>query len=98
MKVEITYKNGFVQIRNVILQSEFKHVIKPKLSLAWLLECQGKRGSYDRARKAIKDKYGDFITTESPLFLAKDTGILKLGKNQGGDHKVVIKIIDNGRI
>ena len=92
-KVKITYKNGFIQYKNVILQTEFKYVIKPKLEFAWLLECEGKKGSYDRARKQVEEKYGNYITTESPLHDAIATGILSLGKNQGGDHKIKVEFI-----
>jgi len=58
-KIEITYKNGFKQIKNVILQTEFKYVIKPRLALSYKLECIGTKPAlrtYKSLKESVKKK------------------------------------------
>mgnify|MGYP003636662248 CR=1 FL=1 len=97
-KVDITYKNGFKQIRNVVLQSEFECIIKPKRDLIYTLENVevNKKKAHALAKKLkhqLKEKYGEFITTKSPMYYAIESGILNLPECQGGNHKISIKFI-----
>ena len=47
---------------------------------------------YEEIEKYVKETYGDnWFTDQSPLYLAKETGILILSEYQGKEHKVKIE-------
>ena len=104
-KYRITYYNSVVQEKNLIKQSDYENIIKPKQLEAYQFEFEAtgliKIGKKDEAsvltkkaseiKKEIKSMFGEqYFTNESALGNAINSGILSLPETQGGDTKCEI--------
>ena len=96
-RYQITYKNGVVQEKNLILHSDYKHIIIPKEDRFYELSKDKKSLTQTEIEEMIQIKndlfqmFGDeWFTDNSPIFKAINTGILSLPLSQGGDHQCEI--------
>lgn len=92
---EITYhQNGFVQRKYLISYLDYESIIKPAYSKIADLEITNSRENKNiiqKIKKQLKLQFGEqWFLDRSPLFDAIETGIIKLPKHQGGEHKVTI--------
>lgn len=95
-RYRITYlENGFVQEKNLIWDFDYQNIIKPARDLAYDWIKEGRKSEAEKIETDIKETFGDFFTTQSPMFDAIKTGIMVLPKCQGGEHKLKIELITN---
>lgn len=86
---QITYKNGFVQRKNLISHQDYLNIIKPLNAIIGELEASKKTERESKVlKRVISDLFGsEWFTDNSPLHEAIKTGILSLPPHQGGNHK-----------
>ena len=91
---KIEYEGGVIQIKNLISKELYTNVICPISDVIDFLERKNKGKKTPETKKLqsfINETFGELIfTDDSPLFLAIETGVIKLHKNQGGNHKCKI--------
>lgn len=96
---KITYDGGVTQFKDLISQEDYDNILKPlKQSIQELEGIKNTDKAFPAAQKTIKENkrqifemFGDnYFTSESPLFYAIETGILKLPIHQGGEHKCTL--------
>jgi hypothetical protein len=89
MKIQVTYSNGITQVLEVIEQSLYDAI--------GMIEKSGAKVTNPELLR-IKElkKAGTMCTTGSPIYLAHlaGDGLMDLGTNQGGVHKIETKIIE----
>lgn len=92
-KISITYDNEITQVFNVIERGYYTNVIVPIKDEIYDIECKNNKQfkklkvRYEELKSRLS-QYGRFCTDNSPLYKSLDNGVLSLGPNQGGDHKV----------
>lgn len=105
MRLSIIYSNGVRQEKHVIDQCLYDDFIVPQKRRLHLLECFPKdkktvdiKAEIEQIKNTLKPYKVPFCTTGSPIYKAKDTGLLVLGENQGGTHKVEITQLESSSI
>ena len=94
---KITYPNGVSQLKNLIDHKTYLNIIKITENEIYEIERANKFKSTKESKRLkdyIKTTFGEYFTTESPLFFAINTGVLKLLSNQGGNHNIKIILIN----
>ncbi len=107
MKIEIDYLNGVIQTKKVVPHDEYESIYKyNKTEILRLDKESEKNGISKDEKKLFKDEIKrlesvvskfdsePWCTDKSPIGLAIKTGVIELPLNQGGSHKVNIKIIE----
>lgn len=100
-KYKITYKNGFIQYKDLISYNDYETIIKPSndkiLDLEYLLSAKNKKeisSKIHSIKQELKQQFGDnWFLDKSPLYDAIKTGILSLPSHQGGDHKIKVELV-----
>ena len=103
---QVTYANGTVQIMDLISHQDFIEIYQKKQDEIYDLnthpdnrkpktkEYHAKKVS--EIKKELKEMFGDsWFTDKSPLYEAYQTGILKLGANQGPNQNCEVIKVDN---
>lgn len=97
IKAEITYHNGITQIKNIIPHFIHENIITPLKRTIYFLEDIDTKQSIKTSKeikKVLDQTYGDYLTTQSPLFNAISRQNLCLPEHQGGCRPVTINIIN----
>lgn len=98
-RYKITYKNGFIQEKNMISFDDYAGIYKPSMiKMTDIESSDAPKKERDEKINKIKDKMkflfgSDWFTSTSPLSLAIETGVLSLHLHQGGDHKIKLEKI-----
>lgn len=101
MKILGTYQihyleSNVVQVKNLIAQSDYENIIKPKLKEVYDLNLLGEKQKSSSIKKELKDTFGEhYFTNQSPLFKAIDTGLVILPEHQGLEYQVSLIKIEN---
>lgn len=94
-KYKLQYKSH-IQFKNLISHEEFTEVIKPIENEIYDLEKANKYKQTAKSkelRKIIKS-YGEYFTTQSPLYAAMTTNKIQLPTSQGKEHFCLITKIN----
>lgn len=94
-KYKLQYKSH-IQFKNLISHEEFTKVIKPIEDEIYDLEKANKFRQTTESkelRKIIKS-YGEYFTTQSPLYFAITTNKIQLPVSQGKEHFCLITKIN----
>lgn len=94
-KYKLQYKSH-IQFKNLISHKEFTEVIKPIENEIYDLEKANKYRQTAKSkelRKIIKS-YGEYFTTQSPLYAAMTTNKIQLPASQGKEHFCLITKIN----
>ena len=101
-KVKIDYLNGMVQHCDVISQSDYDNIIKPsRIALHQYKsmkptkqnEIDALKIHIDAVNNVLKPFGDNFVTTESPIYLAIETGMLVLPDAQGGLRPCKVELL-----
>lgn len=103
-RYRITYECGVIQEKNLISHDVYTDMIKPLQSDIYELELLLSKKNVNK--KSVKEQIqeckkeisnivlsNEWFTNKSPLYTAHLTGILSLPKNQGGDIKCKIELV-----